>query len=152
MLCCTPMTMGLILTPDDLTPSKPCVHPSLPCVCMPQSLRAGSQQHSQVLVMLGSKPQAHACLSPCNIASGTACQIIHTGSSKICTAQDPIAQHQKLAKLARLAVRRLGLQRSKQTPSQNSALLAKSNAVILRYSFAVAACPAFCAETHTSPC
>lgn len=47
--------------------------------------------------------------------------------------QDPVAQHQKLAKLARLAIRRLGTQRLKQTPAQNSEVLAKSNAVILRY-------------------
>lgn len=51
----------------------------------------------------------------------------------LCTAvQDPVAQHQKLAKLAKLAIRRLGSQRLKQTPAQNSEVLAKSNAVILR--------------------
>ena len=49
------------------------------------------------------------------------------------TVQDPVAQHQKLAKLARLAIRRLGTQRLKQTPAENSEVLAKSNAVILRY-------------------
>lgn len=46
--------------------------------------------------------------------------------------QDPIAQHQKLAKIARIAIRTLGRQRSKRSPAQNSELLAKSNAVILR--------------------
>ena len=51
----------------------------------------------------------------------------------LCEMQDPVAQHQKLAKMARIAIRTLGRQRLKRSPAQNSELLAKSNAVILRY-------------------
>lgn len=53
-------------------------------------------------------------------------------AQKLAELEDPIAQHQKLAKIARIAIRTLGRQRSKRSPAQNSELLAKSNAVILR--------------------
>ena len=46
--------------------------------------------------------------------------------------QDPIAQHQKDAKLARMAVRRLNRERLKRSDEENSAALARSNAVILK--------------------
>lgn len=53
-------------------------------------------------------------------------------AQKLAELEDPFAQHQKLAKMARIAIRTLGRQRMKRSPAQNSELLAKSNAVILR--------------------
>lgn len=53
-------------------------------------------------------------------------------AQKLAELEDPVAQHQKLAKMARIAIRTLGRQRMKRSPAQNSELLAKSNAVILR--------------------